>query len=254
MSTLLSIDPRDVFYLVSGLAFLGLIVLPRLRRLPFLVAPPVYLAAGAALALSPFALYLPNPLAGGLELKAVEHATELIVIVSLTGAGLSIDTPPGWKSWRPIWPQLLVTMPLTIAALAWGGLAIGLPLATALLLAASLAPTDPVLARAVQVGRPTEGDEGIVQLGLTGEAGLNDGLAFPFVYLAIAVAGLGTAPELGGFWSADWFLGWLGFDTLYRVAVAVAIGAVFGHGVARLVYSSWGTPAARRPNAARTRD
>ena len=242
--TVPSVDPRDVFYLVSGIAFFGLTVLPRVRAVPFIAAPPLYVAAGALLALTPLALSLPDPLADGPmaidPLKVVEHASELIVIVSLTGAGLAIDTPLGRGSWAPVWPQLVVTMPLTIAAVALGGWWIGLPIATALLLAAALAPTDPVLARSVQVGRPTEGGEGTVQLGLTGEAGLNDGLAFPFVHLAVAVAGLASAPSWSGLWTQGWFLRWLGFDLLYRVLAAAAIGWVFGHWTARLVYSRWG--------------
>ena len=69
----LTIDPRDVFFAVSGIAFLGLTVIPRIRAVPFIAAPPLYLLAGALLALSPLALPLPDPLAGGLALSVVEH-------------------------------------------------------------------------------------------------------------------------------------------------------------------------------------
>jgi NhaP-type Na+/H+ or K+/H+ antiporter len=52
-----------------------------------------------------------------------------------------------------------------------------------------------VLASDVQVGAPGEVEEDEARFALTSEAGLNDGLAFPFVNLAIALAGLsfGTA-------------------------------------------------------------
>ena len=70
-------------------------------------------------------------------------------------------------------------MPLTIAALAvLGYTLLGLSAAAAVLLAASLAPTDPVLASDVQVGPPRQGMEDEVRFTLTSEAGLNDGLAF----------------------------------------------------------------------------
>ena len=77
----------------------------------------------------------------------------------------------------------------------------GLVPAAALLLGGALAPTDPVLASDVQVGEPTdvEDSEDEVRFALTSEAGLNDGLAFPFVYAAIAIATAGLAPT-----------GWLG--------------------------------------------
>jgi NhaP-type Na+/H+ or K+/H+ antiporter len=69
---------------------------------------------------------------------------------------------------------------------------LGLPAAVAVLLGAALAPTDPVLASEVQVGEPNEDPEaadegrGAVRAHLGG--GLNDGLAFPFVYAAVAVS------------------------------------------------------------------
>lgn len=87
-------------------------------------------------------------------------------------------------------------MPLTIAATALlGWWVIGLAPASALLLGAVLAPTDPVLASDVQVGAPGEGQEDEVRFGLTAEAGLNDGLAFPFTYLAILAVTSGLAPQ-----------------------------------------------------------
>ena len=239
---LISIDPRDVFYLVAGLAFFGLTIIPRQTRFPFIAAPPLYIVAGALLALSPFALPTIDPRAGEFALTVVEHASELIVIVSLTGAGLAIDRAVGWRSWGVVWRQLAITMPLTICGIvALSVWLVGLPLASAILLAAALAPTDPVLARSVQVGGPTEGNETVVRLGLTGEAGLNDGLAFPFVYLAIALSGLSTASG-----ASNWFTSWLAFDVAYRIAVGGAIGWAFGRYSAMLIYSAIGDAGAER--------
>ena len=74
---------------------------------------------------------------------------------------------------------------------------LGLGGAAALLLAAALAPTDPVLASDVQVGPPKSGEEDDTRFALTSEAGLNDGLAFPFVMCAIALVEAGA--NLGSF-------------------------------------------------------
>lgn len=52
-----------------------------------------------------------------------------------------------------------------------------MPWGAAVLLGAVLAPTDPVLASDVQVDEPSDQDR--LRFGLTGEAGLNDGTAFP---------------------------------------------------------------------------
>ncbi len=101
-----------------------------------------------------------------------------------------------------------------------------------------------MLASDVQVGGPTpadqvEGDDEIdeddeVRFALTSEAGLNDGLAFPFVYLAIMVATMGSF--------AEWGLRWFGWEVVGKVAVGVAIGAVVGWALARMAFRS------RRPS------
>ena len=89
------------------------------------------------------------------HLQLTEHAAEIGVLVSLLVAGLSIDRRPGWKRWATTWRLLSIAMLLTIAGLALlGWWIIGLVPASALLLGAVIAPTDPVLASDVQVGAP----------------------------------------------------------------------------------------------------
>ncbi|OWU84752.1 sodium:proton antiporter [Oceanicola sp. 22II-s10i] len=161
--------------------------------------------------------------------KIWEITTEIVVIVVLFATGLRIDDPGSLRTWRSTIGLLAITMPLTIAAVAFLGVWLaGLTLAGALVLGAVLAPTDPVLAGDVQIGPPLEGREHPVRFTLTTEAGLNDGLAFPFVYLAIHVA---MAPEGG------WLLDWALLDVLYRIVVGAVIGAGIGWIVARLLFS-----------------
>jgi NhaP-type Na+/H+ or K+/H+ antiporter len=132
--------------------------------------------------------------------------------------------------WKPTVRLLVVAMPLTILAVAGLGWTLGgMTLAGGLVLGAVLAPTDPVLAGDVQVGPPQEGGEHPVRFALTTEAGLNDGLAFPFVLLAIAVAGA------GGFTGAL-MLDWLWRDVGYRILVGAAGGAGIGWLLARLLF------------------
>jgi NhaP-type Na+/H+ or K+/H+ antiporter len=124
-----------------------------------------------------------------------------------------------------VWRLLGIAMPLTIlvtATLGWWWL--GLGPAAALLLGAALAPTDPVLASDVQVGPPRSGEEDEVRFGLTAEAGLNDGLAFPFVNLAIAAAlAAGTADA----WTGT-LAGWVLVDVAWKLAAGAGIGWVAG--------------------------
>lgn len=158
--------------------------------------------------------------------RVIERLAEFAVIVALFGAGLRIDRELTWRAWRSPLLLLTVAMPLTIAAIAlWGTAVMGLSLGAAVLLGAILAPTDPVLASDVQVGPPNETDEREPNFALTAEAGGNDGLAFPFVFLGIYIAAEG---------GSDWLGEWLLADVVYAIALGVAIGVVGGHAIARL--------------------
>lgn len=151
-----------------------------------------------------------------------EIVSELCVIVGLFGTGLRIDRLVGRKGWAPTIRLLAVAMPLTIAAMAlFGWAAAGMTLAGALLLGAILAPTDPVLAGDVQVGPPLEGGEHPIRYTLTAEAGLNDGLAFPFVHLGVAFA---TAGVLSFGLVGEWLVR----DVIYRIALGVGGGLATG--------------------------
>lgn len=160
--------------------------------------------------------------------NATEHLTELAVIVSLVGAGLKIDRDIGWKSWRITWRLLAFAMPLSIAALALGGyFYMGLSLAASVLLGGAMAPTDPVLASGVQVGAPGEGNEDNVRFGLTSEAGFNDGLAFPFIHLAILLA---ANSEQNVLWE------WISFYVVLKIAVGIIVGIAVGRLTAFLTF------------------
>ena len=223
--------------LLVGLGALILLVawLPMvLRELP-LSLPAVCVAAG-------FAVFGFADFSGGdspdpLRFPVLtEHLTELVVIVALTGAGLKLDRPFAWRSWSMTWRLLAVAMPLSILGIALvGHWLLGLGLAAALLLGAVLAPTDPVLAADVQVGPPRSGEEDEVRFTLTAEAGLNDGLAFPFVNLAIALALSGGQ---GG-----WLVDWLAVDVAWKLATGVAVGWAVGATLGWLTF--------RMPNRAR---
>ncbi len=161
--------------------------------------------------------------------KIWEIVSEICVVIGLFGVGIRIDRLRVWKTWEPTVRLLAIAMPLTIAAVAIAGTMAGMTLALGLLLGAIMAPTDPVLASDVQVGPPLEGGEHPVRFTLTTEAGLNDGLAFPFLYLAMALLTAGGA-------SAGLVGEWLAIDVGYRIAIGVASGAVLGWLVAKMLF------------------
>ncbi|HST60345.1 MAG TPA: cation:proton antiporter [Longimicrobium sp.] len=212
-----------LWFVIVGLLFV-VMALARtvVQRLPLSTAM-LYLAAGAAL----------GPLGLGLldvdvyEQSGIwERVTEVAVLVSLFAAGLKLRVPLSDGRW--ILPVRLATvsMVVTVGLITLVGVwAMGLSLGAAVLLGAVLAPTDPVLASDVQVTAASDRDR--LRFGLTGEAGLNDGTAFPFVMLGLGLLGL---HELGeGGWR------WIAVDLLWAVAAGLGTGIVLGTLVGQLV-------------------
>lgn len=221
------------FYIVqllvlASVVLLILIVAPRVKSKKYITSPIFLLLLGIALFLLPIPWQLPELIDEPILLKRI---TEFGVIVALASAGLKINAPLSWKTWSSSARLLVVTMPLTIAATAFLGWWIaGLVPASALLLGAALAPTDPVLANDVQTSDPGDPDDSSVRLTLTTEAGLNDGLAFPFTNLAIAVAVLGLAPSA-------WFVDWLLIDVFYKIIIGGVVGVVCGKFLGFLLFN-----------------
>ena len=215
-------DPRIFFFILIGAGLMVSVALERkLAKHNWLSLPIIYVAVGYGVFSLPLDLPDLNPVNDWMDAAVLEYVTEFIVIVSLMAAGIAIDRPVSWKNWKQVWPLLAITMPLTIVFVGlWGIWAMGLAPAAAILLGAALAPTDPVLARSVQVGPPGESKRHDVRFSLTTEAGLNDGLAFPFTYLAIAAVGM---TGLGG-----WTLHWFALDVVWRIFAGCAVGYAIG--------------------------
>ena len=221
----------ELLLLVAGIVVLvGAVLLSLQRGRPFSAAL-VYLAAGVAIGLLLRAIgvawYEPID-----DAVLFSRAAEFAVIVSLFGAGVKLDRALTWRGWRTTVLLLAVAMPLTIIGVAvLGAWLVGMSIASAILLGAVLAPTDPVLAEEVQVGGPMEREpEDEARFSLTAEAGLNDGLAFPFVMLAI------LAYERGISQVGIWWLEWFTADFLYAIVVGVLVGAVTGRVIARTTF------------------
>src|SRR5689334_933593 len=125
----------------------------------------------------------------------LERACELALVVSLFVSGSAVGSTLRVAYWRAPVRLATVAMVITIALLAgFVHVALGFSLAASLFLAAALAPTDPVLASDVQVADAQDRDR--LRFGLTGEAGLNDGAALPFVLAGLALLPIdGLAPE-----------------------------------------------------------
>ncbi len=212
--------------LIGGSLILLISWLPMLlKRMP-LSLPIICVAIGYGASFTPI-LHL-APALDPAKMRSAEVVCEFVMLLALMGAGLRIDRKFGWRSWGTPWRLLLLAMPITMilvfAAAHWG---LGLATPAALLLAAALAPTDPVLAGDVQTGPPGEGEDGETRFGLTAEAGFNDGFAFPFILLAAALHA-GTMN-----WS-HWLAVEFGVEILVGAAVGLLLGRLMGMAMFRL--------------------
>jgi NhaP-type Na+/H+ or K+/H+ antiporter len=212
----------QIFIAVGGLLIVVAVAGSVLKRLPLTTAM-VYLAFGIAIGPVGLGLLKLDPLA---DSALLERLSEIAVIVSLFTAGLKLRTPLTDPAWRPTLRLATLSMLLTIGAIALVGiLLLKLPIGAAILLGAVLAPTDPVLASEVQVEHPSDRDR--LRFGLTGEAGLNDGAAFPFVMLGLGLLGLHEVGENG--------VRWIFIDLMWATVGGLAIGGMLGWVIASLV-------------------
>jgi NhaP-type Na+/H+ or K+/H+ antiporter len=151
------------------------------------------------------------------DAEFLERLTEFVVIVSVFGCGLKMNRPLKLWAWQTTARLIGFLMPISIFAIAaishW---LLGFDWGYAILLGAILAPTDPVLASEVQLASVEDRDE--LRFGLTSEGGLNDALAFPFVYFGIH-------------WIEDahwenWFRQWVAVDLIWAIATGIIMGVV----------------------------
>jgi NhaP-type Na+/H+ or K+/H+ antiporter len=212
---------------LAWMAFVGALFLVMalasayLRRLP-VTTSAIYLALG--LGISPLALGLVR--IDFIESKVwLEHLTEIAVIISLFIGGLKLRLPLKNPAWTAAYRLAAPVMIASIAGVAaFAHYAFGFDWALAFLLGAVLAPTDPVLASTVSVD--DAGDHDRMRYGLSGEAGFNDGAAFPFVIFALLWMKNG---ELG-----DWVGGWFLHRILWAIPAALLLGYFLGKGVGRV--------------------
>lgn len=221
------LEDYDTVLLATGVIALLAAIVPVTMKRKFISAPIVYMIFGIGVYFV-FLHYFFQPMQ---YMEIIKRVTEFVVIVALTNAGLKIKEPFKWHTWRNSFRLLAIAMPITIAAAFWlGWWVAGLAPATALLFGALIAPTDPVLAGELQTSQPSDADTSKIKLGLTSEAGLNDGLAFPFTYFAIFAAQYGFNYE-------NWIGEWVLHHLLIRIAIGLVIGLLSGWCLFKIVFS-----------------
>jgi NhaP-type Na+/H+ or K+/H+ antiporter len=187
-----------------------------ISRLPLSFAL-IYLVVGILLGPYGFGLVDLRP-----DAELLERLAEFVVIVSLFSCGLKMNRPLNPAGWNSTVRLIGLLMPLSIFAVAAiGHWLLGLSWGAAVLMGAILAPTDPVLASEVQLAHTEDRDE--LRFGLTSEGGLNDALAFPFVYFGLH-------------WIKDenldnWFRQWVAVDLIWAIAAGIIMGIIVAKAV-----------------------
>ncbi|MEG3632731.1 cation:proton antiporter domain-containing protein [Micromonospora palythoicola] len=176
---------------------------------------------------------LAGPVLGLIDLPADQmtglmvESSRILLAISLMAVALRFPLPAYRSVIRPVGVLLavaMVGMAVVSAGLAW--LVLGLPLALALLLGACVTPTDPVLASSVVSGRPAERElPARLRQVISGESGANDGLAFAFVVLALAVV---TSGSLSGAL----------VEVIWAVVGALVIGVAVGWTAGRAILAA----------------
>jgi NhaP-type Na+/H+ or K+/H+ antiporter len=187
-----------------------------IARLPLSYAL-IYLICGIGLGPYGFKLIDVRP-----EAEFLERLTEFVVLISLFSCGLKMNRPLRLRAWNSTIRLIGLLMPISIFAVAaiahWG---LGVGWGQGVLLGAILAPTDPVLASEVQLSSLDDQDE--LRFGLTSEGGLNDALAFPFVYFGLR-------------WLKDdqwqnWWHEWVAIDVIWAIVAGLVMGIVVSRAV-----------------------
>tara|TARA_R110002049_G_scaffold242357_1_gene416168 strand:+ start:14334 stop:15563 length:1230 start_codon:yes stop_codon:yes gene_type:complete len=163
----------------------------------------------------------PNPL---WPLETGKIIAEIIVIISLMVAGLKVGTNYKLSHWKIPFRLISITMILSmIVVFLISFYILNLNAPVSLLLAAVLSPTDPVLASELQLEdhQNIENKDTGIRFVLTSEAGINDGLAFPFIFFAIIWS------KADNFMAID-FTELIGFYFIYKIIIGILVGAIIG--------------------------
>ena len=217
--------PFYLWFILSGLLLTVMALSGSLLKRVPLSASLIYIAGGLLVGPLGLGLVSLDPLSD-FGVKFLERLSETVVVLSLFAAGLKMRLPLSDKLWYLPLRLALLSMTLTVGLVTLVGVyLLGLPLGAAVLLGAILAPTDPVLAGDVQI--ESTGDNDRLRFSLTGEAGFNDGTAFPFVMLGLGLLGLRELGEYG--WR------WLAVDVVWAILAGIAVGALLGALTGRFV-------------------
>ena len=164
-----------------------------------------------------------------MELTATFQLTRIVIAVQVLFTGIALPKKYLWKEKQSLLVLLfpIMTTAWFITALLVWGIIGQVTFLESLCIASCVTPTDPVLANSITTGHfaETHVPENVRRI-ILAESGANDGLGFPFLFLAVfllartkADYGQSVGDEI---WR--WFYGVL----VYQVLLSIAYGALMG--------------------------
>ncbi|KAJ3142458.1 hypothetical protein HDU90_004732 [Geranomyces variabilis] len=197
--------------------FISLIIKERLYLSESLVATLIGIAIG------PVGLGLLQPKKWNSEVHKVTLAfTEFVIAIQVMAAAIALPR----RFWKEQWVNMcllfgpvMLWMWLVSALLMW--LILGVSWSHSLILAACLAPTDPILANSIVTGRFADKYIAVpIRLLLSGESAANDGLAIPFFQLGLYLVSFPVKKA----WAT-----WAYHIILYEVGLGIVFGMIVGY-------------------------
>ncbi len=158
----------------------------------------------------------------------LEEASRITLAAAVMGIALRLPRGYVFRNWKPFTLLLAGGMPLMwLSSSLIAYLVVGLPVWIALLLGATVTPTDPVVASSTVNGQSAEKNIPTpLRHLLSAESGANDGLTLPFVLLPLLYLGASPGQTLGN---------WLLLTLLWKVLGAALLGGIVGYFASRLL-------------------
>lgn len=218
------------FAIVGGFIIIYGLLSYVVRERVYLSEPLILVAVG--IIVGPHVLNWVNPFTWGTEETYHEvtfQISRLLVGIQVMFTGISLPDKYLWKRWGSISVILTLIMIcawFTTGLLIWG-LIPGIDYVESLVIASAVTPTDPVLSASITAGRFAEEHvQEHVRHILLAESGANDGLGYPFLFIAVYL--MARTGQDYGETVGDEVWRWFYSVIIYEVLLSAVYGAVIG--------------------------
>ncbi|KAG0264619.1 hypothetical protein BG011_006465 [Mortierella polycephala] len=218
----LEATPEHIAYALMG-CFIIVFGLVSLLVKEKLFISEAFVATAFGIIIGPYVIGIFDPASWNEFDKVTLEFTRIVIAIQVMAAGVSLPRSYVFKEKASLFiilVPLMVLMWATSALLIWG-LIPDLSFIEAMVIAACVTPTDPVLSNSVVKGRFAEKHvPPRIRYLLSAESGVNDGMGLPFLFLGLYLMRETTT----GTAIAKWFyLVWA-----YQILLSIIIGGVIG--------------------------